>query len=169
MGSEVARLDEHTFIYSTVLPHNSSNFLNKSMVCTMRLNNFQGMQSIISLCSNLHATILYIYIYIYIYPIYHLLQQLICGAYKTCSIPYTELTKFSWVTLWQFRIKAGKMFWIDVASCLKRLYYSIMLRVGDRSLPHARTFQSLAPILPKTSKKPSTETFTWQTFWWIIQ
>jgi len=26
----------------------------------MQLNNFQGMQSIISLCSNLHATITYI-------------------------------------------------------------------------------------------------------------
>lgn len=45
MGSEVARLDEHTFIYSTVLPQKISNFLNKSMVCTMQLNNFQGMQA----------------------------------------------------------------------------------------------------------------------------
>jgi len=60
MGSEVARLDEHIFIYSTVSPHNLSNFLNKSIVHTMQLNNFQGMQSIISLCSNLHATIIYI-------------------------------------------------------------------------------------------------------------
>lgn len=40
-----------------------------------------------------------------------------------------------------------------MASCLKRLYYFIMLRVGDIILPHARTFQSLAPILLKTSKK----------------
>jgi len=60
MGSEVARLDEHIFIYSTVLPHSLSHFLNKSMVCTMQLNNFQGMQSILSLCSNLHVTIIYI-------------------------------------------------------------------------------------------------------------
>ena len=60
MGSEVARLDEHTFIYSTDLPHNLSNFLNKPMVRIMQLSNFQDMQGIITLCSNLLATIIYI-------------------------------------------------------------------------------------------------------------
>jgi hypothetical protein len=151
----------NVYSFTLVLPNILSNFLNKLMVCTMQLNNFQGMQSISLCCNTCHY---------YIYPIYCLLQQLICWAHKTCSILYTELTKSSWVTLWQFRTKAGRMFWIEVAaSCLKRLYYSIALRVGDIILPHAWKFQSLAPILPKSSKKPSTGTFTWQTFWSIIQ
>ena len=158
MWSEVARLDEHIFIYSTDLPHNISNFLNKLMVRTMQLSNFQGT---ITLCSNLHATIIYIYI-----------SFTICYRNSSAElIKHVTIPTLNWQNFLGNTVTIQdrwEMFWIDVASCLKRLYYSIMLRVGDIILPHARTFQSLAPILPKTSKKPSPETFMWQIFWWII-